>query len=44
MDNYAITGLLALNATLGTKWGTLALLMVRMPADGVCSGLEGTPR
>ncbi|GIL68805.1 hypothetical protein Vafri_22044 [Volvox africanus] len=27
MDNYAITGLLALNATLGTKWGTLALLM-----------------
>ncbi|GLC36619.1 hypothetical protein PLESTB_000252500 [Pleodorina starrii] len=27
MDNYAITGLLALNATVGTKWGTLALLM-----------------
>ncbi|KXZ45527.1 hypothetical protein GPECTOR_53g113 [Gonium pectorale] len=27
MDNYGITGLLALNATLGTKWGTLSLLM-----------------
>ena len=28
MDNFGIAGLLTLNATLGTKWGTLSMLMV----------------